>query len=153
MVLPHAFGPARAPYRTLAEQDFFGRYLRGHRLCADTADELAARRPAAGLGARLVVRAQAAAGGGVALLAWGVHDLDQATVLQLAQDLARLPGMAPTASWYRRCCAGAAAAWAGARSPTGSCSWPHRRAAPGRRPTWGCPPPWRGCRRWARAGW
>ncbi|WP_369979533.1 hypothetical protein [Xanthomonas bundabergensis] len=95
VVLPYKFGPSTAPYRTLAEQDFFGHYLRAHRLRAYTPDELAGRAAADGLAARLATRAQAAAGGGCALLAWGVHDLNPTTALQLAQDLARLPGVAP----------------------------------------------------------
>ncbi|MFC3655088.1 hypothetical protein ACFOPN_05165 [Xanthomonas hyacinthi] len=95
VVLPYKFGPASAPYRALAEQDFFGHYLRAHRLRAYTPDELAGHAAADGLAARLAARAQAAAGGGCALLAWGVHDLNPTTALQLAQDLARLPGVAP----------------------------------------------------------
>lgn len=95
VVLPYKFGPSSAPYRALAEQDFFGHYLTGHRLRAYTPDELAGRAAADGLAARLATRAQAVAGGGCALLAWGVHDLNAATALQLAQDLARLPGVAP----------------------------------------------------------
>jgi len=95
VVLPYKFGPSSAPYRSLAEQDFFGHYLPGHRLRAYTPDELAGRVAADGLASRLAARAQAAANGGCALLAWGVHDLDAATALQLGQDLARLPGVAP----------------------------------------------------------
>ncbi|MBN6102525.1 glycosyltransferase family 39 protein [Xanthomonas sp. CFBP 8703] len=95
VVLPYKFGPSSAPYRRLAEQDFFGHYLQGHRLRAYTPDELAGRTAAEGLAAQLAARAQAAAGGGCALLAWGVHDLNAAAARRLAQDLARLPGVAP----------------------------------------------------------
>jgi hypothetical protein len=109
VVLPYKFGPSSAPYRRLAEQDFFGHYLQGHRLRAYTPDELAGRTVVPGLSARLAARAQAAASGGCALLAWGVHDLNAASARQLAQDLARLPGVAPNRvvvqpvlSWRRR---------------------------------------------------
>jgi hypothetical protein len=95
VVLPFKFGPSSAPFRTLAERDFFGHYLpEATQLLALLPAELAMRHPRAGLSALFVQRATAADTGGCPVLAWGVHDLSEDGALKIAQDLARQPALA-----------------------------------------------------------
>lgn len=96
VVLPYKFGPSTPPFRRLAEQAFFGRYLgNGMRLHAWLPAEIGDRRHVPELQRQLAERARQAAAGGCPVLAWGVHDLEGWTALELAQDLARLPGVSP----------------------------------------------------------
>ena len=92
VVLPFKFGPATPPFRSLAQNDFFGHYLpEATQLQADLPAELAMRHPRDGVAALFVQRAAVAGKGGCPVLAWGVHDLDEASALKIAQDLARQP--------------------------------------------------------------
>jgi hypothetical protein len=97
VILPYRFGHANAYFRSLAEHDFFGYYLpSGMQVQAYMPAELAARHPVDGLPQLLASRAaNAAAGSGCTLLAWGVHDLQESSALKVALDLARQPGVAP----------------------------------------------------------
>jgi hypothetical protein len=96
IMLPYKFGPSTPPFRQLAEQDFFGRYLGGAmHLRAWLPAELADRHHVPDLQRQLRERVAQALAGGCPALAWGVHDLQPDTALELAQDLARLPGVSP----------------------------------------------------------
>jgi 4-amino-4-deoxy-L-arabinose transferase-like glycosyltransferase len=97
VILPYRFGHASAFYLSLAEHDFFGYYLPpGAQTHAYTPSELTGRHPVDGLPALLASRAaNAEAGSGCTLLAWGVHDLDESAALKIALDLASQPGVAP----------------------------------------------------------
>jgi 4-amino-4-deoxy-L-arabinose transferase-like glycosyltransferase len=97
VILPYRFGHANTFFRTLAERHFFGYYLPADaQTRAYTPSELAARDPVDGLPSLLASRAaNADAGSGCTLLAWGVHDLDESAALKIALDLARQPGVAP----------------------------------------------------------
>lgn len=96
IMLPYKFGPSTPPFRQLAEHDFYGRYLGdAMRLRAWLPSELADRHPVPELQRQLRERAAQVLAGGCPALAWGVHDLEPGTALELAQDLARLPGVSP----------------------------------------------------------
>jgi hypothetical protein len=96
VILPYRFGHATTFFRTLAERDFFGYYLpQTAQTQAYLPAEFAARHPAEGLPQLLASRADHADTGGCTLLAWGIHDLDEASALKIALDLARQPGIAP----------------------------------------------------------
>lgn len=97
VVLPYRFGHSNDYFRSLSERDFFGYYLpQDARTQAYLPAEFAARHPVGGLPQLLATRAANAGGGsGCTLLAWGVHDLNEAAALKLALDLARQPGVAP----------------------------------------------------------
>jgi hypothetical protein len=94
IVPPQRFGPDTPFFRTLAERSFYGRYFpEPGRLHAYTADELAGRRPVAGLGPLLAARARDPRG--CPVLAWGVHDLTPAEAVALGEALQRRPGVLP----------------------------------------------------------
>lgn len=97
VILPYRFGHASPFFRNLSERDFFGYYMSPTaQTHAYMPAELAARHPVEGLPQLLASRAaNAAAGSGCTLLAWGVHDLDESSALKIALDLARQPGIAP----------------------------------------------------------
>lgn len=95
-VLPYRFGHATPYFRALAANDFYGYYMPpGTPIHAYMPAELAARHPVAELPPLLASRAANADIGGCSLLAWGIHDLDEASALEIALDLARQPGVAP----------------------------------------------------------
>ena len=95
-ILPFRFGHASPYFRALAEHDFFGYYMpQGTQIRAYMPAELAARHPVQELPPLLASRAANADTGGCALLAWGVHDLDETSALKIALDLARQPGVPP----------------------------------------------------------
>lgn len=95
VVLPFKFGPSTPLFRTLAQHDFFGHYLpEATQLQPDLPAELAMRHPREGMTALFAQRAAAADAGGCPVLVWGVHDLDEASALKIAQDLARQPALA-----------------------------------------------------------
>jgi len=97
VILPYRFGHSSPYFRSLAEHDFFGYYLpQNAQTQAYLPAELAARHPVDGLPQLLASRAaNAEAGSGCTLLAWGIHDLDESSALKIALDLARQPGVAP----------------------------------------------------------
>lgn len=97
VILPYRFGHSSPYFRSLAEHDFFGFYLpQAAQAQAYLPSEFAGRHPVDGLSQLLASRAANADGGnGCTLLAWGVHDLDEAGALKVALDLARQPGVAP----------------------------------------------------------
>ncbi len=93
---PYKFGPATPAYRQLAAQDFYGHYApAGMHISAWLPSELSGRSPVPALSAQLAERAAAASTGGCTLLLWGVHDLTTDSALELAEELARAPGVAP----------------------------------------------------------
>lgn len=94
-ILPYRFGHASPHFRALAEHDFFGYYMpQGTQIRAYMPAELAARHPLEELPPLLASRAANADTGACALLAWGIHDLDETSALKVALDLARQPGVA-----------------------------------------------------------
>jgi hypothetical protein len=96
VILPYRFGHSNPFFRSLAEHDFFGHYLPADaQTQAYLPAEFAARHPVSGLPELLASRAANADNGGCALLAWGVHDLEESSALKIALDLARQPGVAP----------------------------------------------------------
>ncbi|WP_157971331.1 glycosyltransferase family 39 protein [Dyella sp. C9] len=96
VILPYRFGHATPFFRTLAEHDFYGHYLPASTAVhAYTPAEFGGRSQAAGLGELLAARAANAGTNACALLAWGVHDLDETAAIKVAMDLARQPGVAP----------------------------------------------------------
>lgn len=95
-ILPYHFGHATPYFRALAAKDFFGYYMPpGTPIHAYMPAELAARHPTAELPSLLASRAANADSGSCSLLAWGIHDLDESSALEIALDLARQPGIAP----------------------------------------------------------
>lgn len=95
-ILPYHFGHATPYFRALAAKDFFGYYMPpGTPIHAYMPAELAARHPVAELPPLLASRAANADSGSCSLLAWGIHDLDESSALEIALDLARQPGIAP----------------------------------------------------------
>ncbi|MBD8900316.1 hypothetical protein [Rhodanobacter sp. DHG33] len=93
VILPFKFGPPEDSFRRLAERDFYGHFLTTSPLTAMTPAELGSPSPA--LSVQWQARAQQFDQGGCGVLAWGVHDLNEDDVQQLALDLARQPGIAP----------------------------------------------------------
>jgi len=94
-ILPYRFGHASPHFRALAEHDFFGYYMpQGTQIRAYMPAELAARHSVEELPPLLSSRAANADTGACALLAWGIHDLDETSALKVALDLARQPGVA-----------------------------------------------------------
>lgn len=107
VILPFKFGPPEDSFRRLAEQDFYGHFLATSPLTAMTPSELGSPSPA--LSAQWQARVRQFDQGGCGVLAWGVHDLNDDDVQQLALELARQPAIAPHAvevltfdSHYRR---------------------------------------------------
>lgn len=93
VILPFKFGPPKDSFRRLAEQDFYGHFLATSPLTALTPAELVS--PSPSLLAQWQERARQFDQGGCGVLAWGVHDLTEDDVQQLALELARQPGIAP----------------------------------------------------------
>jgi hypothetical protein len=96
VILPYRFGHDTTYFRNLAAQDLFGYYLTDPtQVQAYLPSEFGGRHPAPALSPLLASRADNATGGGCTLLAWGDHDMDEASAIKVALDLARQHAVMP----------------------------------------------------------
>ena len=94
VIYPFRFAPPDPAFRAVAASAFFGRYMRaGADLRVVLPAELAGRRRLGDLSALLAARSAGASPDGCPILAWGVHDLNEAEAVEVAEDLLRAPGV------------------------------------------------------------